>query len=230
MCHLFTNVRLLVPHLHIFIAYSMWGIPTRFDCLIFFFKFPFVYHKWLATYGLWVYKFENVFVGSPKQPSSVPNSWRLNHKVNSNFQKVIWSPTFIYFMKMASIGLLHEREKIFIRLWMTELRIWIHIYVHPQLWHPTFSPLYNVLDDCPTFITQTFITSDIHHLRHSSPLTFITSDIHHPLPRIRRSSPHTLITSSPRGWWMSEVMNVWGDECLNLGRGWWMSEVMNVWK
>ena len=24
-------------------------------------------------------------------------------------------------------------------------------------------------------------------------------------------------------------MNVWGDECLNLGRGWWTSEVMNVW-
>ena len=30
-------------------------------------------------------------------------------------------------------------------------------------------------------------------------------------------------------WWMSEVMNVRGDECLILGRGWWMSEVMNVW-
>ena len=29
-------------------------------------------------------------------------------------------------------------------------------------------------------------------------------------------------------WWMSEVMNVRGDECLILGRGWWMSEVMNV--
>ena len=28
-----------------------------------------------------------------------------------------------------------------------------------------------VLDDCPTFITPTFITSDIHHLRHSSPPT-----------------------------------------------------------
>ena len=25
--------------------------------------------------------------------------------------------------------------------------------------------------DCPTFITPTFITSDIHHLRHSSPPT-----------------------------------------------------------
>ena len=31
-----------------------------------------------------------------------------------------------------------------------------------------------------------------------------------------------------RGYWMSEVMNVWGDECLILCRGWWMSEVMNV--
>ena len=39
-------------------------------------------------------------------------------------------------------------------------------------------------------------------------------------------------------WWMSGVMNVWGnecwgDECLILGRGWWKSEfsqgVMNVW-
>ena len=30
-------------------------------------------------------------------------------------------------------------------------------------------------------------------------------------------------------WWMSEVMNVRGDECLILGRGWWKSEVMNVW-
>ena len=49
--------------------------------------------------------------------------------------------------------------------------------------------------DCPTFITPTFITSDIHHLRHSSPptyfQTFITSDIHH----LRRSSPQTFITS-----------------------------------
>ena len=33
-------------------------------------------------------------------------------------------------------------------------------------------------EDCPTFITPTFITSDIHHplteFRHSSPWTFIT--------------------------------------------------------
>ena len=49
--------------------------------------------------------------------------------------------------------------------------------------------------DCPTFITPTFLTSDIHHplpeIRRSSPQTFITpylkSDIHH----LRRSSPPT---------------------------------------
>ena len=52
-----------------------------------------------------------------------------------------------------------------------------------------------VMEDCPTFITPTFITSDIHHLRHSSPQTFITpylkSDIHH----LGHSSPQTFITS-----------------------------------
>ena len=69
--------------------------------------------------------------------------------------------------------------------------------------------------DCPTFITPTFLTSDIHHplpkfrhssprhsspqtfitpccrIRHSSPRTFITSDVHH----LRHSSPQTFITS-----------------------------------
>ena len=47
--------------------------------------------------------------------------------------------------------------------------------------------------DCPTFVTPTFITSDIHHplteFRHSSPWTFVTpypkADIHH----LRHSSP-----------------------------------------
>ena len=83
--------------------------------------------------------------------------------------------------------------------------------------------------DCPTFITptfitsdihhplpnfrhsspQTFITSDVHHLRHSSPQTFITSDFHHPLPKIRHSSPRTFITPDIHHLrHSSEVMNV----------------------
>ena len=80
-----------------------------------------------------------------------------------------------------------------------------------------------------TFLTP-LLNSDIHNIRRSSPQTFITpylkSDIHH----LRHSSPpyriQTFITSDVHHlrWWMSEVMNVWGDERLR----WWMSGVMNV--
>ena len=54
------------------------------------------------------------------------------------------------------------------------------------------------MNDCKTFTTQTFTTSDVHHpqckIRRSPPQTFTTpsvkSDVHHP----RRSPPQTFTT------------------------------------
>ena len=53
-----------------------WGIPENSPTYI-----PFLNYKRLAVDRLWVYKFENRFLGSPYQPSSATNS----PKQNSDF-------------------------------------------------------------------------------------------------------------------------------------------------